>query len=228
MHFSRQQLLFSSLGALFCVLFIILTLMVRADMLRSFDFDATVRLQDEIPVRFDDIFSGFSLFARFEYTVTLLILILTFVYRKLFFGIIAFGAFGFAHVLELIGKTILSQPGPPRMFLRTTHVNDFPGLHVFTEASYPSGHSLRAVFIGILLFEAIRRTRRLPMLIKLPLYVVIITIVVVMLISRVSLGEHWSTDVIGGTFLGASFVFFSLVVVDFKFGLKNKAKTKEV
>lgn len=210
MQFSRQQIIFLITGVIFGAFFLITTLLVRADVLETFDFDATVRLQDDIPVRFDEMFSTFSLFGRFEFTTVFLILILIILYRKIIFGIAAFGLFGFAHVLELIGKTILSQPGPPRMFLRTTHVNDFPGLHVFTEASYPSGHSLRAVFIGILLFEFIRRTRTLSMIIKLPFYTLISSILSIMLISRISLGEHWSTDVIGGTFLGASIAFLAL------------------
>ena len=44
----------------------------------------------------------------------------------------------------------------------------------------------------------------------------------VVLISRISLGEHWTTDVIGGGLLGASFAFLSQV-----FLMKGKKKKKE-
>lgn len=200
------------LGASFFALFALFTLIVREDMLRRFDFNTTVRLQDNTPVRFDDFFSLLSVIGRFEFSIVMLILILVF-YKKLT-GFIVIGLFGFAHVIELIGKSILSQPGPPHMFLRTTHLSfDFPGLHIHTDASYPSGHSLRVVFLLILLVLLVWKNKKIPAFLKYMVAGISGSYTFFMLLSRVSLGEHWTTDVVGGVLLGISFAFFSLLLL---------------
>jgi len=183
--------------------------MVRADMLRSFDFDTTHRLQNITPIRIDDFFSILSIIGRFEFTLVFVIILLI-VSRKIWFGIIAFGLFGFAHIIEIIGKSILEQPGPPNMFLRT-HFTDFPGLYVHTQASYPSGHSLRILFIFIVIAFYIYINKKLPTFFRLSILVISGGITFLMLYSRISLGEHWTTDVIGGTLLGISAAFGALV-----------------
>ena len=105
------------------------------------------------------------------------------------------------------------------MFLRS-HYSDFPGLHVFTDASYPSGHSLRIVFVALIGGFAILKSK-LSQIIKYTLYIGIFFLVVTMLYSRVSLGEHWATDVIGGVLLGISGALFGLIF------LQNLSKTSK-
>ena len=205
---ARHWRLYSLIGALFFIMFVIFTFMVRADLLRSFDFDMTVRIQDDIPLRFDYFFSIMSVVGRFEYMIGLLVLIILF--RKRILGVIPFFLFGLAHVIELVGKTILEQPGPPRMFLRA-QFGDFPGIQVFTDASYPSGHSLRAVFLSIIITFLIFKFRSLPKSIKYLFISGLFILLFLVLVSRVSLGEHWTTDVMGGALLGASFAFLSLI-----------------
>lgn len=205
---TRVLFLFLSLG--FFVLFILFTLLVRIDVLRTFDFDTTVKLQARIPLRVDPFFSWLSVIGRFE-TTFIIFMIILFLKRKIL-GIIAFGLFGFAHVIEVIGKSILSQPGPPHMFLRTHELaQEFPGFYIHTQASYPSGHSMRTIFLSILIGLLVFRSKKVPPLIKIFVYIFLICVVVLMVISRVSLGEHWATDVIGGALLGASFALLALL-----------------
>lgn len=226
---ARHLVLFSSLGIFFFILFALFTIVVRTDALRQFDFNTTVRLQDDIPLSVDGFFSALSLVGRFEYTFVFLLIFLavsapvahvwllsnktsrfTHYVLKIVGGIAVIGLFGFAHVIEIIGKSFLNQPGPPRMFLRSQFL-DFPGLHVFTEASYPSGHSMRVVFLAILIGVTIYVSKKLNKPTKLVISLGITGFVFLMLLSRISLGEHWTTDVIGGALLGASFAFFSLL-----------------
>ena len=193
-------------GAALFFFFFVFTLWVREDALRPLDFDSMVKIQDRIPLSFDTLLSSLSVIGRFEYTVTALIIFL--ILNRRLLGIVPFFLFGMAHVIELIGKTILNQPGPPNMFLRS-HFSEFPGLYVHTDASYPSGHSMRAVFLALLFASAIHNSK-LPQPIRMCAYILLGGIVAIILISRVSLGEHWTTDVIGGAILGLSFGLLSI------------------
>lgn len=209
----RWRVKFLIIAGVLFILFIIFTLIVRTDALRAWDFDTTVRLQDDIPIRFDNFFSSFSLFGRFEFTLIILVIIL-FLKRKILGLIGGIFLFAVAHIIEIIGKISLSQPGPPHMFLRTTDLsNEFPGFYIHTAASYPSGHAMRTLFIAIIVFFIIYATKKLPKVIKLGIFVGIFVLVAIMLISRVSLGEHWATDVIGGSLLGSSFAFLLLLFI---------------
>jgi membrane-associated phospholipid phosphatase len=220
---TRTTILLGLAGILGILLFFVFTVIVRADFFTSFDFDTTHRLQNITPLRADAFFSFLSVIGRFEYTLGFLILLLIFVFRNIIGGIITFGLFGFAHVLELIGKTILDHPGPPNMFLRS-HYSDFPGLHVHTEASYPSGHSMRSVILGILLLYLIWNAKRIHIVFKLGFTGFVSGIVFLMLYSRVSLGEHWTTDVIGGSILGVGIALVSLSFLKIKFFNKKNQK----
>lgn len=214
--FTKTRILFLVLSLFFLLAFFGFTLWVRTDTLRSFDFDTTVRFQQNTPLRFDSLFSALSVFGRFEYTATLLILLLAFIFfvkrktikRILGYTIVVF-LFAGAHLFELVGKFFLHQPGPPNMFLRS-QFSDFPGLYIHTDASYPSGHSLRIVFLGILISFLFWHAK-FPKTARILSLIILGSFALAMLYSRITLGEHWATDVIGGSFLGASVGFLALM-----------------
>lgn len=214
-YLTRQNLFFFIVGTVLLFSFFAFTLWVRADHLRSFDFDTTVRIQNQTPLRLDPIFSFLSVIGRFEYTATALFIVLLlwskFKPKKLLVVFLIMGLLAFAHVIEIIGKSILEQPGPPNMFLRS-QFSEFPGLHVHTNASYPSGHSLRIIFLAVVYFYIALKSK-LPLILKLGVYLFLAGTTAAMLYSRVSLGEHWMTDVVGGTILGLSMALLSLILL---------------
>jgi undecaprenyl-diphosphatase len=203
-----QKVLFVLAGLFFFVLFAAFTLIVRGDYLKDFDFNTTVRLQQHTPLRLDPLFSFLSVIGRLEYTAGALAVIL--ILRRKIWGIFVFILFGFTHVFELVGKTILDHPSPPHMFLRSQY-SDFPGLSVHTDASYPSGHSLRIIFITVVILYFFLSSKRLSNFWKIVMSCTMIIFAGVMVYSRITLGEHWTTDVIGGSFLGAAVGLLSLV-----------------
>lgn len=209
----RRSLLFFSIGILFCCLFILFSYLVHKDLFTQFDFNTTVRLQDNLPRRIDNLFSYFSIAGNFEIMLLLLLGILI-IARKIVAGIAAFAAFGFFHVIELFSKLFVNHPPPPEFMLRTEYPIDMPQFHVRADFSYPSGHSGRTVFLSVLLLFLLVRSS-LPGWMKVAGVGVIVGIDVTMLVSRVYLGEHWTTDVIGGVLLSVGLSLLSLSVFTF-------------
>lgn len=212
---SKKRIFYFLLGCFFLFLFGVFSFIVKEDLLDNFDFDTTVRLQNIIPRRLDDLFAFFSVLGSIEIT-SIALLVMLIVRRKIDGFFIAFG-FGMFLVIELFGKLIVDHPGPPYMFARYKSLVDFPSNYVpHPHGAYPSGHSGRTVFLGLLLLFFLFNTKNAFTPVKLAIAAFIAGSMLIMIISRVYLGEHWSTDVIGGTLLASSMAFFVMSVLNFK------------
>lgn len=189
--------------------------LVGLGLFSGVDLFATKFLQSLLPRLVDLPFSLFSLIGSAE-MVIIIILSLKLLYNKLsiiyvFFGFVIF------HVIELFGKAYIIHIGPSLEFSRYFFEFSFPSALVKPGYSYPSGHVGRTMFISTILFFLIWNDKRLSQKQRIILVVLIFIIDLIMFISRVYLGEHWLSDVIGGSLLGALAAMISLKpLIDWK------------
>lgn len=187
--------------------FVFLSFFVSQNLFRALDFQIIIKLQQIIPDFLTTPFSLFSIIGSAEIASVILLLFLLLLPRLNKISVLYL--YSVFTVIELVGKSMIKQIAPPIEFLKTD-------LHIYLPVSsipkdffsYPSGHSGRTAFTsGVLLILLWKSSMRKEL--KIIFAICILTFDFIMFVSRVYLGEHWTTDVVGGLILGFSFAFLS-------------------
>lgn len=189
----------------------LLSYLVHYDYFRYWDYQSMVLLQKISNRLIDYVFSVFTLLGSTEISfiiISVIFLILFFKKKKLIFSVYLYILI---YPLELLGKLLIYHPKPPVFFNR--YIFDFhlpSSFFIETSYSYPSGHMARSAFIVSLLFYLLKKSG-LNKNKKVIFSILLFSYLSVMFVSRIYLGEHWFSDVLGGALLGL--IISSLAVV---------------
>lgn len=208
------KLLLALLSIVTFFIFTYFSYTVAKEYWQKVDFDTTVKLQDHISSANDEFFSYFSVLGSAEITlgVALLLAFLSLIRGKFtaFLGwLIIFPASFF----EVFGKLVVFHPSPPVLFHRSILATHLPSFYIHTNFSYPSGHITRTTFLVTVLLILVLVSKRNPFN-KLILVSGFLTFGFLMALTRIYLGEHWLSDVLGGELLGiASGILASVLII---------------
>lgn len=201
------------LSLLFTLLFTYFSYTVAKEFWLQIDFDTMVKLQDKISRRFDVEFSYFSLLGSAEITMGFCaVMAFLALVRRRWLAIFGWLMMVPAVVAEIFGKLVLFHPGPPVFFHRSILPTGLPSFYVHTNFSYPSGHMTRTIFI-IVVFAVLTFFSSRSFLSRIIVIGLLGLLAFMMGMTRVYLGEHWLSDVIGGSLLGMASGFFASLLI---------------
>ena len=209
----KLKLLFFLLSVVAVGAFTYFSYTVAKERLQKIDFDTTVKIQDHIPRRFDGLFSYFSLLGSAEVTIGFCLVMSSLsLIRKHLLATLGWLMIIPASLGEVFGKLVLFHPSPPQFLHRSILPTNLPSFYIHTDFSYPSGHLTRTIFIiTVLVCQTIFSSTN--SLYKLILLGTFLGLAFMMGLTRIYLGEHWLSDVIGGTLLGIAMGLFGSILI---------------
>ncbi|RJQ26342.1 phosphatase PAP2 family protein [Candidatus Parcubacteria bacterium] len=196
--------------------FIYFSYLVAKEKFTQLDFDITVKFQDNLSSRFDYPFSALSVLGSAEITTLIWIIIFLFILLIKRYWLTAATLFSFfaSVIIEVYGKVAVFHPGPPFFMFKGVIDYNFPSHYVHTEYSYPSGHMTRTAFLIAFIFTYLYLKG--SGIFRIFVQISLIGLLVAMFVSRIYLGEHWVSDVIGGLLLGGSLGLFTTLTLPLK------------
>lgn len=207
--------IFVILAVVSLVAFAVLTKYEDRTVIRDIDFAATVKLQERIDTSarlrlsaaVGNVLEGTAFFAGPLISSTLVIVITGYAlirpgkrprWAALFIPV----CFAGIVFVEFIVKEIVQHPPPP-FFMIKNPSTIFPRYYVSGDFSYPSGHAARAAFLGIVTVAAFIRRRAVATRKQMVIMLAVLSVYVALVsVSKIYLGHHWASDVVGGLLLG--------------------------
>lgn len=184
------------------IIFLLLTILVGRQVLRPVDFQITAFIQKFGTKELDYFFYFFTLLGSVEFTCFVLLIVSWYVRQKYQWPGVFLYLFFFMllTLVELIWKHVVCYVGPGPEFNRNPfHLNL---ISIITPYSFPSGHAFRTAFLLGIWYQWIKilsGSARSASVQRISIF----TLFILIGVSRVYLGDHWVSDVIGGYLLAA-------------------------
>ena len=188
------------LAGVFFILFLLVTYLTVTNKLATFD---TTVYNFLINMRNDSLDNYFKLLTRLGNTLTVVLIMSGFlVIMKKHDRINLFLILVSSTILNRVIKAIIKRPRPEH-------------LRIITEKgfSYPSGHATAAIALyGFLLYLVYGRVQNKYL--KVFLMIVLIYIILTIGLSRIYLGVHYPSDILGGYLLSIVVLFLAKALSD--------------
>ena len=200
---------FLIIGILLLVFFYLFSREVKHGYFKQIDFNTTVRLQDKIPARFDQIMDDGAVLADGLVSSAIVLGITAWAFFRWkkkgvwWFAVVIPLGFLVLGLLEIYGKNMLPHPGPP-FFMVKHPTTIFPKFTMMEPYSYPSGHAGRITFLAVILSTIVMKLFDKDKNKKMILLAIILGYAVFIYVSRIYLGHHWLSDILGGILVGAA------------------------
>jgi membrane-associated phospholipid phosphatase len=125
------------------------------------------------------------------------VIVITFVFRRRATLFVAFSAL---YVVVYTGLNIvIARPRPTGLPHTTSHLTGY---------SFPSGHVAFFVWLGVLAIVLL--ARGLPRILYVGCWILVAAVIVGAALSRIDVGAHWPSDVVGGLLVGVAWTSLSL------------------
>lgn len=186
------------LAAVFVVIFIMLMVFIKNGSIVNFDNSVYSVVTANTNNFLDNMFKVITFFASTKFIVGIVLVIFAFLFfvkkeKKLAFVI--GGSVGFAALFNRIVKDIFRRERPT--VRRLVEEKSF---------SFPSGHTNASVALcGILIFFIMRS--KMKKSVKIPVCIALGIVPICVAISRIYLGAHFASDVIGAAVLTSAILF---------------------
>ncbi len=208
---SQKRLNLLLFSIILSLLFSFFSVLIFFNKTFSFDLQVTYFFQSTVPRFFDLPFSLFSILGSAEVSGVIWFVLLIFtIYKRYFLAATSLFLLPFGVFIELLGKLIIVHLGPPHELYRGVLQLDLPSNYIGVRYAYPSGHVLRAAFLVTFLIILTYLTIRFK---KTLIISSLSLVLILMIISRIYLGEHWVSDVVGGLLLGSSLGILSALTL---------------
>lgn len=192
---------FRILLTLFIFSFALLTYFAKTSPYFIFDLNISLFIQSIDSPKFDSFMKFITALGNFEWaiTTTILFTLIAFYYQKKVEAFMIIISPLITFIISIFFKAIVSRPRPDPSLINQIET------YLYSD-SFPSGHVLYYIGLyGLLFFLVYTEVKH--SLIRTFLLAIFLTIIIFGGISRIYLGAHWFSDILGSYLIGTVWLY---------------------